>query len=89
MAKMRFTEQFLDDAATIYSPTMSERLGVVLHMLEQFPQSGSPQLPAAIVEEFGEGVRKCAFGPFDLIYDYDKAQDTVTVYGLVPQKMAY
>ena len=89
MAKLLFSEQFLDDAATISSPRISERLHRILRMLERFPRSGSASVPPSIAEQFGPNIRKCAVNPFDLVYRYDPESDTVFLEGLINQKMAY
>lgn len=57
-------------------------------MIEEFPESGSRSLPATIVDEFGLHVRKCVVGPFDVIYEYDPANETVMLHGLVSQRQA-
>lgn len=88
MARLLFSEQFLDDAATIFSPRVSARLHRVLQMIEQFPESGSSRVPASIERQFGPDVRKCAMNPFDLVYRYDRESDTVYLYGLINQRAA-
>ena len=88
MARLRFTEQFIDDTATVCSPRLHDHLMRVLRMLERFPESGSPDVPASIAQEFGPGIRKCALDPFDLVYEYEKDGDVVMLHGLVNQRMA-
>ena len=88
MARLLFSEQFLDDAATVRSPRVKERLHGVLHMIERFPESGSAYRRASITDQFGPGVRTCAISPSDLVYRYDRESDTVYLYGLVNQKTA-
>lgn len=88
MARLLFSQQFVDDVATTYSPRVSDRLHRALRMLEQFPESGSTSLPASIARQFGPNVRKCVIGPFDLVYRYDQETDTVFIHGLVNQRMA-
>ncbi len=89
VTRLRYTEQFLDDASTIYSKRMEKRLRLTLQMIEMFPESGSRNLPASIIEAFGLQVRKCAVGPFDVIYEYDPSSEMVILHGLVSQKQAY
>lgn len=88
VARLLFSNQFLDDAATIWSPRVNEHLHGVLRMIERFPESGSACRRASITDQFGPGVRTCAISPFDLVYRYDRESDTVYLYGLVNQKTA-
>ena len=88
MARLLFSEQFLDDVTTIYSPRANEHLHRILRMLERLPQSGSANLPASIAQEFDANIRTCAMNPFDLVYRYDPTNDTVYLEGLIHQKMA-
>ena len=89
MAKLLFSEQFLDDATTINSPRVSEHLHRILRMLERFPRSGSASVPPSIARQFGPDIRKYAMNPFDLVYRYDPESDTVFLEGIINQKMAY
>lgn len=89
MAKLLLTEQFMDDARTIWSPRVKKRLVRVLSMIESFPESGSPNIPTSLIEEFGPGIRKCPLDPYYLIYEYDSELDVVAVYGLVPQRSTH
>lgn len=88
MARLLFSEQFLDDAATVWSPRVNEHLHSVLRMIERFPESGSACRRASIVDRFGPDVRTCALSPFDLVYRYDRESDTVYLHGLINQKTA-
>ena len=45
-------------------------------------------VPASIKEEFGEGVRKVAVNPFDLVYTLYPEQDLARVEALVHQRAA-
>jgi mRNA-degrading endonuclease RelE of RelBE toxin-antitoxin system len=89
MARLLLTEQFMDDARTIWSPRVKKHLVRVLSMIESFPESGSRNIPASLVEEFGPTIRKCSVDPYYLIYDYDSEHDVVAVYGLVPQRTTH
>lgn len=88
MARMLFTEGFLDDAATIWSPAVEAHLKRMLEMLETFPEAGSNNVSDFVRQHFGDNVRKCSVAPFDLIYEYIPEEDVVLVYGLTSQKMA-
>lgn len=86
MAKVIFTERFVQDAAVIWSPRIRENLRSSLESIETFPELGSGLVPQSIKQEFGDNVRKLVVGPFDLVYEYDKDQDHVMIYGLIPQR---
>ena len=88
MAKLLFSEQFLDDAATINSSRVNKHLHRILRMLEQFAESGSASVPPSIHEQFGPNIRKCAMNPFDLVYRYDPKSDTVYLHGVIHQRKA-
>lgn len=88
MARMIYTDGFLDDAAAIWSDRVRNRLERMLRAIEAFPEIGSPEIPASIQTVYGACVRKAAAEPFDLIYEYDPDADTVIVYGLVPFRAA-
>ncbi len=83
-----FADQFVDDLDEVWSPRGYDRVRRVLSMIEQFPESGSRSLPRSIEREFGHTVRKCAAGPFDIVYDYDVDVDTVYMLDLVAQRSA-
>ena len=83
MARMVYTEGFLDDASYIWSSTVQERLERALEAIEAFPLIGSNAIAPSIKEEFGPSVLKVVVKPFDLIYEYDAELDIVIVYGLV------
>lgn len=88
MARMIYTEGFLDDAAAIYSPRVRQELLQVLSAIETFPGIGSSAVPTSIQEQYGSGVLKAVIKPFDLVYEYNKEDDIVVVYGLVPFRAA-
>lgn len=88
MARMIYTEGFLDDASFIYSPRVKEDLANALRSIESFPRIGSTAVPVSIKEQFGHGVLKVIVKPFDLIYEYDEEADLVVVYGLIPFRAA-
>lgn len=88
MARMVYTEGFLEDASYVYSPRVQENLASALAAIEAFPRIGSQSIPTSIKERFGDGVLKVVVKPFDLVYEYLEEADTVVVYGLVPFRAA-
>ncbi len=79
----------MDDTRTIWSPRVKKHLVRLLSMIESFPESGLPNIPSSLVEEFGPSIRKCPIDLYYLIYEYDSELDVVAVYGLVPQRSAH
>ena len=88
MARLVYTEGFVDDAARIELPRKREKLFRHVAMLADFPKAGSPNVAASVVDEFGGGIRKLALRPFLLVYEYREAEDAVYLLGLVHQKRA-
>lgn len=84
MARMVYSEEFLDSVACIWSGAVKQHLARALQAIEAFPEIGSVDVPPSVRERYGEEVRKFVIAPFDLIYEYDREADTVLVYGLVP-----
>ena len=89
MARMIYTEGFLEDASYIWSPKVLDDLTRALEAIETFPKIGSTQIARSIREEFGDSVYKVIVKPFDLIYEYDEAADELIVYGLVHIRQAH
>ncbi len=52
---------------------LEAELGVVLHRLAAFPESGAPR------PDLGQGVRSAAVRPYVVLHRYDRATDTVSV----------
>lgn len=89
MARMVYTDGLIDDLSYVYSDKVLNDIQQVLNAIEAFPRIGSTNLPQSIIELFGTNVLKAVVKPFDLIYEYDEASDTVIVYGLVPFRRAH
>lgn len=88
MPKMEYAERFADDLSSVTSPKAENRILEYLNNIERFGEFGSSMVPASIKEEFGEGVRKVAVNPFDLVYTLYPEQDLVRVEALVHQRAA-
>ena len=54
-----------------------------------FGEFGSSNIPQSIREQFGDGVRKVAVNPFDLIYTYYPEQDLVHIEALIHQRAVW
>lgn len=88
MPRMEYAERFADDLASVTSPKVENRILENLDNIERFGEFGSSMVPASIKEGFGEGVRKVAVNPFDLVYTLYPEQDLVRVEALVHQRAA-
>ncbi|RVU97125.1 type II toxin-antitoxin system RelE/ParE family toxin [Coriobacteriales bacterium OH1046] len=89
MPRLEFSGRFAEDLAHIESPRLEARILAALDNIELFGEFGSPNIPDSIGLEFGEGVRKVAVNPFDLIYTFHADQDLVRIEALVHQKSAW
>lgn len=88
MARLEYSERFANDFARVWSPKLEARILANLDNIERFAEFGSSNLPASIKARFGEGVRKVAVNPFDLIYTYYPKDDLVRIEALIHQKAA-
>lgn len=83
MPRLEFSERFAEDLSRIETAKLEARILATLDNLELFGEFGSALLPDSIKSEFGEGVRKVAVNPFDLIYTFYPELDLVRVEALV------
>lgn len=83
MARLVVTEGFVDDLAQVWSRRIAVRVRDSLRNLESFPELGSTLLPVGMRKKYGDSVRRLTVAPFDIIYEFDKRGDCVSVYALV------
>lgn len=88
MPRLEYSYRFADDLAAIYSASLETRILAYLDNIRAFAEFGSRNVPASIREEFGEGVRKVAVNPFDLIYTLDEENGIAYIEALVHQRAA-
>lgn len=89
MPRLEFSERFAEDLAAVTSPRLEGRILSDLDSIELFGEFGSPNIPESIKEEFGEGVRKVAVNPFDLVYTFYPEEDLCRIEALVHQRAAW
>lgn len=89
MPRLEFSERFAEDLAAVTSPRLEGRILSDLDSIELFGEFGSPNIPDSIKEEFGEGVRKVAVNPFDLVYTFYPEEDLCRIEALVHQRAAW
>ena len=88
MPRLEFSEHFADDVARVTFDKVEARIFTALDNVEAFGEFGSRIVPDSIREKFGEGVRKVAVNPFDLVYTYYPEADLVRVEALIHQRAA-
>ncbi len=86
MARLIFSDTFVDALADVQSERVYQRIITLVSYLEHMPEMGSPDVPEAARRRFGEGARKLVASPFDVLYLYDADRDEVHVDGLVHQR---
>ena len=89
MARMLYTDGFIEDLSFVYSDEVQDNIRKALNAIEVFPKIGSNDIPRSVADNYGSTVLKIAVNPFDLIYEYDESADTVILYALVPFKRAH
>ncbi len=89
MARLEFSERFADDLLLVTSKKLESRIFSTLDHIEMFGEFGSKSIPDSIRQKFGEGVRKVALNPFDLVYTYYPSRDLARIEALVHQKTAW
>ena len=89
MPEIRYTEQFIEDAASVRLPAKRQELRGRIEQLADFPEIGSANLPESVVRQYGGNVRKLVVNPFIVIYEIDGEDDAVNVLGLIHQRAAW
>ena len=89
MPRLEYSERFADDLARVTSPRVEARIMENLDNIERFGEFGSKRVPESIKREFGDGVRRVAVNPFDVVYTLYPESDLARVEALVHQKSAW
>lgn len=89
MPRLEYSERFADDLALVETRKLEQRILACLDSIELFGEYGSPLVPDSIRAAYGDGVRKVAVNPFDLIYTYYPDRDLARIEALVHQKAAW
>ena len=88
MARLVYTEGFVDDLARIQLSAKRKEIFRYIAMLADFPKAGSTNVAASVVDEFDSGIRKLTVQPFLVVYEYHETEAAVCLLGLVHQKRA-
>lgn len=86
MPRLEYSNRFANDVAMITSQRVEQLIFEMVDHIERFGEFGSRNVPASIIEEFGEGVRKVAANPFDIVYTLNTEQDIARTEALIPQR---
>lgn len=89
MPRLVFSERFVDDLACIKTSKLESEILAGLDAIEVFGEFGSTNVPESIKCEFGDGVRKVAVNPFDLIYTLHPDEDVACIEALIHQRAAW
>lgn len=89
MAKLLYSDRFASDLASVTSTKIERKIFDILDAVEAAGDIGSKAVPESIRSEFGEGVRKLAVNPFDLVYTYDAERDIVFIEAPIHQRTAW
>ena len=83
MARLAVSDDYVTRRNEIGSDRMRKRLDDALVSLWRFPRLGSKVVSRQVRRRYGKGVRKVTVAPYQIIYSYDAASDTVFVYNLL------
>ena len=88
MARLRYSELFLENASTIQSHDKRVEIRHRVELLQTFPEMGSQDVSRFIKNSFGKHVRKLTIKPFVVVYEYKEKTDEVWMLGLIHQRAA-
>ena len=83
MPRLEYSERFASDLAEVTSERVEARVLTALDNIEAFGDFGSPVVPSSLTERFGNGIRKVAIAPFDLLYTHYPSQDLARIEAFV------
>lgn len=83
MSNVRITKGFISDLAFVRSDGVEQKIRSSMQSISAFPKIGSTNVPRSVIAKYGEGIRKTAVKPFDLIYRYEEVEDTVIFEALI------
>ena len=79
--RVRIADEFLYGLAGIFSERVLDQIRKNVGLLADFPELGSTNVRASLVERYGSNIRKIAISTFVLVYRYEN--DVVDVLALV------
>ncbi len=83
MASIGFSESFLSKRADVPSNRILCQIDAMLHTIECMPGVGSSLVSESLTNRYGSDIRKAVVSPYLILYSYDSATDTVSVYDLI------
>lgn len=89
MARLVFTEGFLQDAARVSSPDKLAEIERAVRLLEDFPELGSRNVPRSVEARHGGGLRRLSVPPFVVVYRWLEEDGEVAVLGMMHGREAW
>ena len=89
MARLVYADAFIEDMTAVELSSKRDEIFDKIDLLSDFPDLGSANIPTSIRLRFGSSVRKLVVSPFDVVYEYDQASDSVNILGLIHQHAAF
>ncbi|MBQ9067553.1 MAG: type II toxin-antitoxin system RelE/ParE family toxin [Eggerthellaceae bacterium] len=65
------------------SPRLRDHVDAMLRTIELMPGVGSSLVEPSLKSRYGNNIYKALVGPYLIVYEYDREQDTVLVYDLI------
>ena len=88
MAEVLYADSFFDEMAQVETKRVRDNIMDATDLLAVIPEMGSTNLPASIVEKYGDDVRKLVVSPFLVLYKL-LDDDRVRVLGVMHNRAAY
>lgn len=88
MAEVLYAGSFFDEMAQVETKRVRDNIMDATDLLAVIPEMGSTNLPASIVEKYGDDVRKLVVSPFLVLYKL-LDDDRVLVLGVMHNRAAY
>ncbi len=83
MAELVSDKEFLEEWARVRSEAASKRIERMLELIASMPDVGSAITADSLRVAYGNNLLKALVDPYQIIYEYDRSQNTVFVYGLL------
>ena len=88
MTEVLYASSFFDEMAQVETKRVRDNIMDATDLLAVIPEMGSTNLPASIVEKYGDDVRKLVVSPFLVLYKL-LDDDRVLVLGVMHNRAAY
>ncbi len=90
MTRVERTDRFNQSVIEkVFSIKVLDHIESLVLVLESIPTLGSDVLPEAIIDSFGDTVRKISCPPFLIVYELFENNQLVVIYDLIHERQAY